>query len=217
MNVPEFLKVLGKNNIYFGFLKSIMPGNISNFNTLDTIRCFYLLKVQKSRQQLTEVLGVGEGSTRAILDILKGMDLIVSTQKGHVHSKKGEKLLLELDKNVTFPILIDDNSFIKKHFQHYSKDAAVAGQIYLKQSWNKPYILRDHAIKVGGDGVLFLEIQDGKIFCQEYKSGMGIKDYFNLNRESKILVIVGANRIVAERGLLNILLHETKIFDSFKA
>ena len=48
-----------------------MVGNLSNFMRIDVLRC--LLKIEKpiSRLKLSEILELGEGTIRSILDILK--------------------------------------------------------------------------------------------------------------------------------------------------
>ena len=73
-----------------------MVGNIPNFTKIDVLRCFLRLKKNTGRQELARDIGLGEGTIRTILNILKSKQLLDSTKKGHFLSKKGTDVLNQI-------------------------------------------------------------------------------------------------------------------------
>ena len=59
-----------------------MVGNIPNFTKIDLLRCFVRLNKNIGRKELSKELGLGEGTVRTILNILKSKKLLDSTKKG---------------------------------------------------------------------------------------------------------------------------------------
>ena len=77
-----------------------MVGNLSNFTKIDILRC--LLKIGKplSRLELSKILDLGEGTTRAILDVLKKNKLLDSNKQGHYLSAKGDAIVNKIKSNI---------------------------------------------------------------------------------------------------------------------
>lgn len=90
----------------------MMAGSKPHFDKLDMARTFINLKESPmSRQQLAEVIGLGEGTIRTILDILKEKELIESNNQGHVLSEKGWEKREIILKKISMPEKISLNLF----------------------------------------------------------------------------------------------------------
>jgi len=124
-----------------------MVGNISNFNDFDVIRCFLAVSRHVSRQKLKKELGLGEGTVRTILDMLKKKGLISSTRKGHSLTGKGEPLAGKINNTIEL-------KKIKTNIYKNTKQAAVL--IRQKKHVKIKVELRDTAIRNGADAALIL-------------------------------------------------------------
>jgi len=154
------------------------------FTDIDVLRCF--LKVDGvSRANLVNELGLGEGTVRSILDILKSKGLINSTRQGHDMTDKGKSLLENIDIEIK-------NISSDRIFPKYKKTAVLVRKYNKKVKID--YKLRDIAVKAGADGAVIL-VFDGKLKIPEHEASNefdelnGIFEYKNGN----ILIIAFAD------------------------
>ena len=77
-----------------------MVGNLSNFTRIDILRCLLKIDQPLSRSQLSKILDLGEGTIRAILDILKKNKLLESNKQGHYLSAKGNSIVEKILSNI---------------------------------------------------------------------------------------------------------------------
>ncbi|MEW6592088.1 MAG: DUF4443 domain-containing protein [Candidatus Hadarchaeota archaeon] len=105
------------------------------------------------RKRLVEKLGVGEGSTRTILNKLKAKRLVTSSKGGHSITEKGRKLL----KTAPHFLRVDAGDLTVGKFDVATtiKGAAKRVKLGLEQ--------RDEAIKAGADGATVLVFSGGKL------------------------------------------------------
>lgn len=176
-----------------------MAGNSKNFTKIDVLRCFLRFDKNVSRHDLSKELGLGEGTVRTILDILKSKKLIRSTKIGHFLSKKGTNTLSQLYEIISLPKQIS----LKNIYPEYSKiGISVKNAVGLRQL----YKLRDLAVKNGAEGALILKF-DGRLYAPEsaYEQNFDdIKKYFNLKEDDVVLVAFSNNKRSAENGALAI-------------
>ncbi len=106
------------------------------------------------RKRLSDKLGLGEGSTRTILEQLKNRGLIKSTSTGHSLTKKGKK---ELDRKSEKCLFLDAGDLTVGE-----RDAAVLVRAAATSvRWGIEQ--RDEAIKVGAEGATILVYKDGSL------------------------------------------------------
>ena len=176
-----------------------MVGNIPNFNKIDVLRCFLKLESKKSRQELAKELGLGEGTIRTILDILKAKKLTQSDKKGHYLSSKGSSLLKEISSRVSSPKIISADIV----YPNLKKAGAVirdVGRI------DKIYRFRDIAVKNGAEGALILRF-DGRLFAPESGYRQDFKEFenhFELQNNDIVVIAFSEDRRSAENGVLAI-------------
>lgn len=185
-----------------------MVGNIKNYNKIDTLRCFLLIRAKISREELTKRLEVGEGSIRAILNILKDKKLIKSTKKGHFLSNKGEGLL----KNINNLIEIKKN--INIDFYKNSKNTA----LLLKNNKDLKFNIfqRDIAIKNGADSCLIFKYKNNKLFLPLFKLKFNfgnIEKNFDLKDNNLVIITSSNNERVAENSALAVSIEINKDFN----
>jgi hypothetical protein len=200
-----------------------MPGNQTNYDNIDVIRCFLSLETEKSRLILKKDLDLGEGSIRGILNDLKQKGLILSTKKGHLHSKKGEVIFENIIKKFHYPYSSASKKFLKDFFPLYEKDNIRISHLFnltLDENIKKRiYMYRDLAIKAGADGCLILKLQGKKISLMDYcyEENMDeINEMIKVKRDSIILICIGKTIFEADRGMINLLLHMTDVFRKLK-
>ena len=149
------------------------------------------------RKELADQLGIGEGSTRTILNRLKRQGLITSSRAGHAVTAKGRRKLRE------------------KHFKCIEVDAGslTVGEVDVAtvvrgaaRKVKRGIEQRDEAIKVGAAGATVLVFKDGRL--QFPSSFMEVEEELN-NRLTKALkphegdvIVIGTARDVlkAEEG-----------------
>ena len=161
-----------------------MP-SIPNFTKIDVIRCFLKIRENISRASLVRELGLGEGTIRNILDILKNKGFISSTRQGHLLTKKGKALLKRINEN------IEIKNFSSKIFAKNKKTAL------LLKKYNKDtkvdYKLRDIAVKNKAEGALIF-LFDKKLVIPDYNK----RNFDELNKlfdykNKNILIITFAD------------------------
>lgn len=174
------------------------------FDEISIILCFFLLDKFRSRSFLADKLNIGEGSVRYILDKLKQKKLIISSKKGHIHSKNGSKLFSSIKENISVPQEIGSDSITKKYFPLFKGNRSA--YLLLKRcSLSKNiYLMRDAAIKEGCDGAVILKRSNKGIKV------MGLKHYDNsclldgIKEDDKkiILITTAQDTISSLRGLI---------------
>jgi predicted transcriptional regulator len=173
-----------------------MVGNLSNFTKIDILRC--LLKIEKpvSRSELSKMLGLGEGTIRAILDVLKKNKLLESNKQGHFLSTKGNTIVKKIKNNVAMKeIDLVNLPKNKKKIALHIKNPKKTG---------KSYILRDEAVKNGADGALILSF-DGKLKFHDldYEQDFSeIEKKFDLSKNDVVIVAYADSYKLAEHGAL---------------
>lgn len=154
-----------------------------NFTNIDIFRCFLKLENEISRVDLVKEIGLGEGTIRSILDILKGKGLIESTRQGHSLTEKGKLLLKEIKENIEMK-----NFTSKKLFPKYKKTA-----ILVKKYNNDvkiDYKLRDIAVKNNAEGALIF-LFDKKLLIPDYEYKQEFKELNELfNYKNKNILVV---------------------------
>ena len=176
-----------------------MVGNTPNFTKIDVLRCFLRFNKNISRQELSKEMGLGEGTIRTMLEILKHKKLLDSNKKGHFLSKNGEKILGQI------------NSFVKSIKSIKSKSlypdlekigVQLKGNFRLKET----YKLRDMAVKHGAEGALILKF-DSKLYApesnyeQDYK---WLEKLFDFSRDDVLAISFSREKRKAENGALAI-------------
>lgn len=153
------------------------------------------------RKRLTEILRLGEGSVRTILNKLKGESLISSSQVGHVISEKGRKFL---ERN--FPkgtkIAAAELTLSKENYAVLVEGASNKIVSGLEQ--------RDEAIKVGADCAVTLVYEGRRLRFPKRvdlkgRYGKAIEEItskFDLKEGDVIIIGGGSNIVKAIEGAL---------------
>ena len=173
-----------------------MVGNLSNFTKIDILRC--LLKIDKplSRSQISKILDLGEGTIRAILDILKKNELLESNKQGHYLSAKGNNTIRKIKDNINIKEITLSNLFPDKK--------KIALHIKNIKKIEKSYVLRDEALKNGADGALILRFDKKLIlYDMDYKENLDeIEKKFDLSKNDLVIVAYADSYKLAEHGAL---------------
>lgn len=127
------------------------------FNHIHVALLIYFLgeDAPKSRFELSQSLGLGEGSVRTILKRLKANSIINITKKGVYLSEKGLVFYKEFKK--IFPLIIEDNI----HSLAPGKYNVIALVKKMKSKVFQGIEQRDHAIKYGATGAITLVYEEG--------------------------------------------------------
>jgi len=174
-----------------------MVGNIPNYTEYDILRCFLRLIRNIGRQELSRELGLGEGTVRTILDILKSKNLLDSTKKGHFLSKGGIGELNRILDNIEMPKIIETRII----YPEYKKIA-----VLLKKSneLREVYRLRDIAVKNRAEGALILKFEN-KLYAPEsdFKGDFSELDSYFKFKNGNVLIIAFSGELKnAETGAL---------------
>ena len=148
-----------------------MVGNIPNFTKIDILRCFLKLGKSTGRKDLAHELGLGEGTVRTILNVLKSKKLLDSTKKGHFLSKKGNEMLNYILEFISIPKSISINNI----YPEFKKVGIVAKGI---SNLKGLYKLRDTAVKNGAEGAMILRYH-GKLYTLESEIEHDFKELEN--------------------------------------
>ena len=177
-----------------------MVGNLQNFTKLDLLRGLFRIANPKSRSALSKDLGLGEGTVRSILDILKNNNLLESNRKGHYLSAKGRNFLRNVS-NIIILKEVEANIIPGRE--------KIAAHIKIPAKLGKAYELRDTAVKAGADGALILGYA-GKL--ELYGSNAPDYDFsemenkFNLTKNDLVVVAYSDSYKLAEYGALAVAL-----------
>ena len=174
-----------------------MVGNTPNYTKYDILRCFLRLSKNIGRQELSKELGLGEGTVRTILDILKAKNLLDSTKKGHFLSREGGSELDKIFDNIEMPKVIET----KLIYPEYKKIA-----ILLKKSneLKEAYRLRDVAVKNRAEGALILKFEN-KLYAPEsdFKGDFSeLNKYFKFKNDDVLIIAFSRELKNAETGAL---------------
>ena len=173
-------------------------GPLPRFTELHVRQALELIAEQRriSRKELGERLGIGEGSTRTILDRLKERGLVTSSRGGHALTPKGKRFLGKIPELVR----IDAGDLTVGGVDVATVVRGAAGKV------KRGIEQRDEAIKVGAQGVTVLVFKRGKLMFPD--SFMGVKERLALllvetlrPQEGDVIIIgSGRSKVEAERG-----------------
>lgn len=174
-----------------------MVGNIPNYTKYDVLRCFLRLGRNIGRRELSKESGLGEGTIRTILDILKSKNLLDSTKKGHFLSKGGIGELNRILDNIEMPKTIETRVV----YPEYKKIA-----VLLKKSdeLKEVYRLRDVAVKNRAEGALVLKFEN-KLYAPEsdFKGDFSeLNNYFEFKKGDVLIIAFSGELRNAETGAL---------------
>jgi len=188
-----------------------MVGNIPSYVKTDIIRAFLLIKENISRNELVSNLGLGEGTVRTILDILKHKNLICSTKQGHSLTEKGNLFLKKTEKSIVIKRLMLDD-----FYPGFEKAVVLLKKAdkNIKISFEQ----RDIAVKQGADGAVILKF-DNKLYIPDadinfkgnYKKAYGeILKCFDFKKGDILIICFAKSSRNAEDGALEIALSMSK-------
>ena len=173
-----------------------MVGNLSNFTKIDTLRCLLKIENPVSRIELSKILGLGEGTIRSILNILKKNNLLESNNKGHYLSEKGRNIIKKIKDNINLKeITLNDP---------YPNKKKIALHLKSPDKLIKSYILRDDAMKNGADGALVFNFDKKlELYGSDYERDFSrIEDMFDLGKDDLVIVAYADSYRLAEHGAL---------------
>jgi predicted nucleic acid-binding protein len=136
------------------------------------------------------MLGLGEGTIRSILDILKEKDLLVSDKQGHSLSANGNSVVRKIKNYIEIGKVNLDSIYQGK------KNIAI--HIKNPKKIEKAVELRDTAVKNGADGALILESIDSDT---EHNFNE-IENKFDLSKDDMVIVAYADSYMLAEHGAL---------------
>ncbi|MCE5296381.1 MAG: DUF4443 domain-containing protein [Euryarchaeota archaeon] len=157
---------------------------------------------RKGRKQLSDAVGVGEGSMRTILEYLREHDLVEIKQTGVSISKKG------IDFLNGFPIQV---GLVTKSD---SSIGQVAVAVLVKSMADKVKIgveQRDAAVKAGADGATTILVKSGNLWIipdynlDEHKKAFAaeLRGIFTIQDGDVIIIGTGMDYRQAEDGALS--------------
>ncbi len=133
-----------------------------------------LLRLQRpvSRAELAASTGLGEGSIRSILDILKNKGFVESSKKGHWVSPRGKLLLRKVDGILTIskPSKLEFPKAKERLCFHIRKPVSSVPS----------YVLRDIAVKWGASGALIFHFNGKELVMPPSKKADYKEDYSSL-------------------------------------
>ena len=176
-----------------------MVGNISNYNSIDVLRCFLRLGSNMGRQELAKELELGEGTIKTVLGILKSKNLISSAKKGHFLSRKGSHELDNIIKSISAPKAFTSKEIYPeyKKIGVHVKNANPLGQIYR---------LRDIAVKNGAEGAIILKFE-GRLYAPEAgirQDFEKLEEQFDFRKGDVLIVGFSNDKRGAENGTLSV-------------
>lgn len=176
-----------------------MVGNIPNFTKTDILRCFLRFNKNIGRQELARELGLGEGTMRTILKILKSKNLLDSTKKGHFLSKKGGEALKQIYDSISMPKSMASQSL-------YPNFKKIGVHVKKVPKLKELYKLRDLAVKNGAEGAIILEF-DNRLYAPEYEQEHDygeFEKYFDFENNDALVIAFSSDKKDAENAALAI-------------
>ncbi len=198
----RLLKELYKRRIYRGPSPAFMK--------VDLARALWVVSQGEiSRKNLSQKLGIGEGSTRSILSYFLKRKLIKITRQGCSIASGGEKMIREISKSVL------KVSAIRGSIITFNQPAFGVHLGKLARKLNKGLEERDEAIKAGALGATVLIVKNGRLAfpgseTNDFVRGEIAKDLrkeFMLADEDVLILSYSQNGLSAERGAWNAALY----------
>ncbi len=131
-------------------------GAYPEFEVEDIVAAMFLLRKPTGRKSLADALGLGEGSVRTMLRKMNALKIITSTQRGHVLSVKGKRILESMSDLFSEAVPV----------------GTVEGFPAVSLRISKPPVfksveLRDEAIRYSARGAIILEARNGTLVFPE--------------------------------------------------
>lgn len=161
-----------------------MVGNTPNYAKYDILRCFLELSQSASRADIVKKIGLGEGTVRTLLDILKDKGIITSGRKGHALNKNGTVMLTRLNS------LIEIKGFSSQKIYPEHKKIALLVRGAGKVRINIEH--RDIAVRNGAFGALLLRYDSRLIMPECDFDSSDLDSLFSYNN-GDILVVTFAD------------------------
>lgn len=149
------------------------------------------------RYRIKNEVGLGEGSTKTLLNRLKDEDIIHvdgSRQRGHTLSPHGQRLFDKMVQVISFPHELPnkENEFVIGTFAYFT----LLNPNHIIANYDRQTLaMRDEAIKIGGTGCSTLEYNGERWFFPDtdsYKVEIHIPPEYNVEKGT-IMVIGGGN------------------------
>ena len=131
-------------------------GAYPEFTIEDAVAVLYLMKNPVGRKTISELLGLGEGSVRTLLRKLSKMNLIESSQRGHVLSDKGRELVERLSR-----------AFSEVHAVGKVEGYSAYAIVVRNPPEFKSIELRDEAVRFFAKGAMILVVKNGEVVFPE--------------------------------------------------
>jgi len=175
-----------------------MAGVSPKFSSIDVLRVFKIMSDNPiSRAEIVKRSGIGEGSMRSILDLLKEQKLIESTRSGHFLSTPGDYLSKEIGGLIKGPITLGCTVF---------NNPFRAAVVLRKPNTSFDAVkLRDLALKWGADAALVLVMQGGSLRAPKAESKLEldhIKEQLDPDEGDMIILTFSASQQSADTSAL---------------
>ncbi len=184
-----------------------MVGNTPKYDNMDVFLSFLYVNDSTSRLDIVKNVGIGEGTARTVLGLLKARKFIDSTQKGHILTRKGKEFREKINQLVTAPRQIV--------LREYDTKKSIAMHLKTSKKIDFDVALRDRAIKEGADGALILHYDSGLKFpAVDYdKSFDYLENDFELKKNNLLVISFADDYTVAQRACLSV---ASEVSDEFK-
>ena len=171
------------------------------FAPVDLCRAFFAIGSQQplSRLELSELLGIGEGSTRSVIAELAEKGVVEIVKKGCVITREGKEMLREVSEKV-FGAAIQPTEASFNHPCHALLLKGAASRV------SDVLGARDAAVRQGGLGATIIVLQGRLLYAGKEKHAVGEKTAQALQkaldaREGDAIVLgYATQRLFAERG-----------------
>ncbi len=179
-------------------------GPLPSFMQVDLFRTLWVLGQGKiSRKVLSQKLGIGEGSTRSILNHFSKRKIVKITQQGCSLTDAGRAVLSEIKHS------IGGISRVKGSLITFNQPAFGIHLRRLAHKLNKGLEERDEAIRAGAFGATVLVVKKGKfafpgLKINDFAKGVA-KELENFGSKNGDVLILGYSHkaLAAERGAWN--------------
>jgi len=187
-------------------------GPLPSFMQVDLFRALWVLEQGKiSRKALSQKLGIGEGSTRSILNHFLKRKIVKITQQGCSLTNAGRAVLSEIKRAVIRVLRVRGSpiTFNQPAFGIHLKGLA--------HKLNKGLEERDEAIRAGAFGATVLIVKKGRFafpglkindFAREVAKEL--KENFSSKDGDVLILGYSHNELAAERGAWNAAMHLLK-------
>jgi predicted transcriptional regulator len=180
------------------------PKNVKKYDKYDLlIVLYYILKnSQIGRKQISNLLGLGEGSVKSILSQLAKKDLIEKNSQGNIISDKGKDIIEEMLKEIEILENLDYDIFIDGY-----KPLYLILKKHDKKKLENIYFARDYAIREGcwSAMILFFDGKDIKLNQFEKLNFNALRDRIEIKKDQLIIVVSSSNLRTSYKGLFRII------------